>query len=557
MDYQERLKKYCNAIKTGRIKSGTYTKKAISRFLKDLERQNDEDFNFVYVPERADEVMTWAESLELPDISGDDKKLKLLDWQIFIYSNLFGWRYKYDEDKRRFRFGYVEVARKNGKTSGLLFPIIIWDFLESDAAESYFVSKDGAQSTKSFKELLFIMKANPELKSIISETVSAITYQNSRISFFSSESTGIDSYKNSLSVIDEYHAYDSDKIVTAFRYGGRARLNNLVLIITSAGNNISGPCYSENERCRKILNGVYSDDTYFGIIYAYDDSDDWKDPKNFIKANPSLGTILQEDVLVNDLNDALSMPSHAPDFQSKTCGIWTSGNSSWISIQSWEYNKNYIIDEEFLLNKECVSALDLSTVNDFTAYTKLFLLEDGKYYLKHKFYIPEGKLTEKYLKENINILGWVNNKFVTTTPGDTIDYEYIYQDIIEDSKKYKLNLLTYDRWGSDSLVKRLEEDLPDLNLVAYNQNEKIIPNTEKLEKLILEKKIVDKNPVMTWMVGNANIKEIGGHYKIVKPSKASTQKIDGVISSIMALSFAEMLEEKDIIYSYEYLKNIV
>jgi phage terminase large subunit-like protein len=277
---------YCNDIKKNKILSSTYTKKAVNRFLSDIKRQKDEDFLYEFKQELGDKVIDFAENLFIPDIN---KKLELLSWMKFIYFNLFGWVHKLDNTRRRFRSGFIEVARKNSKTTSLLFPIILWDFIHTNAAESFFVSKDGNQSTKIFLELRQIFlesfKFNPREYTV---TDSGIHTKNKFIKFFSSETRGTDSYKNSCSVIDEFWNYDNDKVITSFKYGGRARKNNLVLIITSAGNDISGPCYTENEKSRKILNGILTDDTYFKIIYAYDDKDNWKDKNNFIKANPSL-----------------------------------------------------------------------------------------------------------------------------------------------------------------------------------------------------------------------------------------------------------------------------
>jgi phage terminase large subunit-like protein len=345
MNHYKEIQTYCNNIIKGKILSGSYTKKAIKRFLSDLKCQKDEDFLYEFKPELAEEIIEFAETLIIPDITTDDKKLKLLPWMKFIYYNLYGWVHKSDNTRRRFRSGYIEVARKNSKTTSLLFPIILYDFLTTDSAESYFVSQDEKQSYKSFIELKHIIKADKDLAAFINETVSAITYQHSRIAFFSSESGGIDSYKNICSVIDEFHSYDNDKVVTSFRYGGRARKNNMVLIITSAGLNLSGPCYTENEKAKKILNGILTDETYFTIIYAYDEKDDWKDSKNFIKANPSLNDIIKPEILENDLNDALITSSHQSDFKAKTCGIWTNDTTNWIPLQKWDTEKrNTIID---------------------------------------------------------------------------------------------------------------------------------------------------------------------------------------------------------------------
>ena len=82
------------------------------------------------------------------------------------------------------------------------------------------------------------------------------------------------------------------------------------------------------------MTGSLTDESYFCIIYCYDEGDDWQDPKNFIKANPSLGSFLKEDVLLSDLTDAQVTPSHRADFKSKTCGIWTNDVSNWIPVEA-------------------------------------------------------------------------------------------------------------------------------------------------------------------------------------------------------------------------------
>jgi phage terminase large subunit-like protein len=424
------VEKYCNDIIKNKILSGAYTKKAVKRFLSDLERQKDEDFLYELKPELADEVIAFAETLIIPDISTPDKKLKLLPWMKFIYYNLYGWVCKSKPERRRFRSGYIEVARKNSKTTSLLFPVILYDFLTTDSAESYFVSKDERQSYKCFNELKYIIKADKDLSQVINETVSAVTYQHSRIAFFSSESKGLDSYKNSCSVIDEFHDYDDDKAVTSFRFGGRARENNLTLIITSAGLNLSGPCYAENEKARKVLNNILTDDTYFTIIYAYDDKDDWKDTKLLVKANPSLGVILRQDILENDLNDALITPSHQSDFRAKTCGIWTNETTNWIPLQKWDTEiRNTIVDIEEFKGKSCYGGLDLSSIGDFTVFTLCFK-EDSYYYLFHKYYVPSEQVLEKYRVENISIKDWISNGLVSAIPGVPIVYDFVENDII-------------------------------------------------------------------------------------------------------------------------------
>jgi phage terminase large subunit-like protein len=536
--------RYCKDITSGKILSGMYTKKAVKRFLSDLERQTDKDFLYEFKPECADEIIEFAENLVIPDITTEDKKLKLLPWHMFIYYNLYGWVHKAEESRRRFRSGYVEVARKNSKTTSLLFPVILYDFLTTESAESYFVTQDERQSYKAFVELKHIIKADKDLAAVISETVSAITYQHSRIAFFSSESAGTDSYKNSCSVIDEFHSYENDKVVTSFRYGGRARENNLVLIITSAGLNLSGPCYAENEKARKLLNGILTDETFFTVIYAYDETDDWKDPELFLKANPSLGPIIKPEILENDLNDALITPSHQADFKAKTCGIWTNDSVGWIPLQKWDTaNRNAVTDITGFKGEPCYAALDLSSVSDFTAYTKCFK-RDGYYYLFHRFYVPSEQVLEKYRVENINIRDWIDRGIVTAIPGPTVNHTYILEDILRDTETFAMAEIAYDRWNSDTLITGLNEQLPGVVLIQQDHSLlKMAGPSKEFERLVLEDKIIDGNPVMKWMVGNAVVKpDANNNYKPLKEYKSSTKRIDGVITAVMAIERCRLQE---------------
>ena len=530
--------RYCRDIKSGAIPSGAYAKKAVRRFISDMRRQKDEDFLYEMRPDLADDAINFAERLRIPDLDG--RRLELLPWHKFVYYNLFGWVHKLDPKRRRFRSGYVEVARKNSKTTSLLFPMILYDFKRTPAAESFFVSRDLQQAAKSYVELknIFLESFNVDRNEVtVTDGYGIKTKGNSFVQFFSSDTRSIDGYKNSLSVVDEFHSYESDKIVTAFKYGGRARVNNLVLIITSARTNVAGPCYAENEKARKVLNGLLTDETYFTIVYAYDDGDDWKDPANLIKANPSLGPILRPEILENDLADALITPSHRADFKAKTCGIWQNETSNWIPLQKWDTERrNAGADLSGFEGRRCFAALDLSAVSDFTAYTRCFE-RDGLFYLFHRFYVPGEQVSEKYRVENINIRDWIDRGIVTATPGPTVNYDFIAEDIRRDNERFDIIELAYDRWQSNSLIGDLEEILPRTLLVDYDQSLKQMSNPSKgFERLVLEDKIIDGNPVMRWMVSNAVIRpDPNGNYKPLKDNKSSTRKIDGVVTSIMAI----------------------
>ena len=530
---KEVIVQYCKQIKAGKLLAGRYVKKAVERFLSELEQGKQDDFPYFMDWTAADEVIGFAESLKIPDIQTETKHLELLPWMKFVYANIWGWKQKENPEKRRFRTAYVEVARKNSKTTSILFPFILYDFLTTDASEAYFVSKDNFQSEKTYKELQQIIKMNDELAAACSMTVNAITYLSSRITFFCEDSKGIDSYKNSFTVIDEFHAYESDKVVTAFRYGGRARLNNTVVIITSAGTSTEVPCYQENEKCKKVLDGFVHDDTYFGIIYAYDARDKWDDPKSFIKANPSLGSFLKNEVLLQDLKDAEITLSHQADFKAKTCGIWTNSVSQWLPLEKLEITKPKRYED--ISSFRMAASFDLAQVNDLTVFT---IASDAEDFIQfdHWIYLPEATLN-KYKTENVQVLKWLEQGYITPIRGETIDYDFLFEQWSALIEKYKLGILAYDRWHSNDLIKKLEESFSNVAFIPFEQSMKSFSNpTKYYEKLFPEERIIYTNPVAHSCLSNVAIKpDPNNNYKPMKKYSSSFGKIDTVITSIMAL----------------------
>jgi phage terminase large subunit-like protein len=532
--------KYCRDITGKKIPSCEYVKKAVKRYLKDCKRIEDKSFDYRFDWEICEKFYNFSKTIPLPD---KDETLRLFPWQIFCIFNLLGWVYKSNKEKRRFRSGMIQCPRKNGKTTGLMYPLLLWDFMTSKSAESYFFEKDEPQAKKVYKELIDILSRHELLKDRVSSNLFSIYSGNKRISYFTSESMGIDGYRPSIAIIDEYFCFQSDRPVTAMRYGGRSRESSLTLIITTAGNDIALPCYNETEKVKKVLNGAYEQDDYFGVIYTIDDKDDWKTSASYIKANPSIKNaggegIIEPKLLEQDLQDALNQPSHKQDYLAKTLNVWTTGTSSWISLDKWRQPDT--IDFSAFRKQACYGALDLSTVSDWTAYTLCFRSEDD-FYFKHRFYIPHATIQERYRKENINIMKWVDTGIVTAIPGETIDYTYILNDIKSDYEQFDIQEIAYDSWGSRELIDSVEDEIPNIILIPYSQSLKQMSQpTKELERHILNQNVkTDCNEIITWMLGNVQIKpDVNGNYKPLKDYKSSTGRIDGVITMIMSLDRA-------------------
>lgn len=558
--YADILSKYASDIKENKIIAGIYVKKAIERFYHDLKKSKKEDFPFEYKQEKADLLLSFAEELKPSDLGG--KTIELLPWQIFVLSNLEGWVWKEDNSRKRFRNAYIEVNRKNGKTTGLLEPLVLFNFLKYEASESYLVSSRDDLSEKTFKEIKEVIKSEPSLSPLDCKSL-AITFpeRKSRLSFFCDGGKDADGFKPRFCCIDEYHAFASDKMLTSMQYGMRSKKDAQMVIVTTADVEVSSPCYEQNLKAKRILNNTQTQDDFFSIIYALDENDDYHNPLTWKKANPSLDEIIEPSVIQADIDDAELTPHKIPELKAKTFGIWGGGSEhSWLPVEVWQKNSSLKVNWDDFKGCECTGGLDLAQVDDLCAFTLMFV-KDGKKYFKHRFYIPELTLKERYRKENVNFFSWVEKKIITAIPGATIDWDYIINDIVEDCATYKVRGIGFDRWQSRDVVAGIEEERPDILLIEVEQSlKKLSPLFKAYEKDIKDGLVVDNNPVMLWMINNVEIKpDANGNYKPMKKSKASTQHIDGVVSATMAHSLAnnELLGASFVEMSYDSLRALL
>jgi len=537
-NYAQVLQTYCDDILSGKITAGIYTVKAVQRFRRDLQKSQRADFPYEYIQEEADKVLAFAESLKPGDLNG--KTISLLPWQIFCFANLEGWRYKGDSDRKRFRMAYIEVNRKNGKTTGLLLPLVLFNFLKYKASESYLVSSSDTLAEKTFKEVRDIIKAEPALDDILDCRSLAITFKDinekSRLGFYCDGGKSVDGLRPRFAVLDEYHDFQSDKMFMSMQYGMRSKKDAQLVVVTTADVEVANPCFEQNLKAKRILNGTQTQEDFFSVIYALDENDNYHDPAVWQKANPSLYDIIDPSVIQSDIDDAELTPHKIPELKAKTFGIWGGGGEkSWLAVEVWQKNRKVKACVDEFEGAECFGGLDLAQVDDLCAFTKLFR-RGGKDYYFHRFYIPEGTAHERYRKENINFFQWIESGIITAIPGNTIDYSFIIRDILDDAAIFRLRGLGYDKWQAKDVIQGIENERPDLPLIEIEQSlRKLSPLTQSYEKTIKDGRLVDNSPVMLWMINNVEIKpDVNGNYKPMKKSKASTQRIDGVISSIMA-----------------------
>lgn len=521
---------YAEQVRSGEILVCEYVRLAVERYYTDLDRALD--MGRCFDKKAAMRAIRFIEKLKHTKGEWAGQRFRLEPWQQFVLWNIFGW--KNADGTRRFRYAYIEIARKNGKTAlsaGIGLYMLFADGESRPEVYSAATVKDQAKIC--FSDAVEIVKAT-DLKNYLMPYRNSIVYElkGGTMKPLSSDSGTHDGLNPSCGIIDEFHAHKDSGMFDVIKSAFGARRQPLMFIITTAGFDKSGVCYAYRENVIKVLRGVNEDDSLFGIIYTLDDKSEWDDPKMWIKANPNLGVSLSADYLADQVKDAKNRPEAVRNVMTKNVDLWVDAERTWILDDVWQKCIG-TTDPADLKGCACWGGLDLSNVSDITAYVLLFH-ENDRFQLLPHFWIPEEKILEKIRKENINYDKWVAKGYVTVTPGNVIDYDFVKADILRIVADYNLRTSAYDRWNSSQTIIDLQNEGMECNPFGQGYGSMSAP-TKEFEKLVLTGKIEHfGNPVLRWMLASTLVKtDPAGN---IKPDKEkSTQKIDGIVASIMAL----------------------
>ena len=521
---------YAQQVRTGNILTCEFVQLAVDRYYRDMDNALDKGWYFDR--KAAQRAISFIERLKHTKGQWAGLRFKLEPWQQFIIWNIFGW--KMANGTRRFRYAYVEIARKNGKTAlsaGIGLYMLFADGESRPEVYSAATVKDQARIC--FSDAVEIVKAT-DLKNYLTPYRNSIVYElkGGMMKPLSSDYGTHDGLNPSCGIIDEFHAHKDSGMFDVIKSAFGARKQPLMFIITTAGFNKAGACYAYRDNVIKILRGINEDDTLFGIIYTMDANEEWDNPQMWIKSNPNLGVSLFPNYLEDQVNDAKNRPEAVRNVMTKNVNLWVDAEKTWILDDAWMKCVG-TTEIEDLRGCECWGGLDLSNVSDITAFVLIFH-ENDKFQLLPFFWIPEEKMLEKIRKENINYDLWVKAGFVKVTSGNVLDYEFVKADILQIVEIYDLQSSAYDRWNSSQTIIDLQNEGMECNPFGQGYGSMSAPSKE-FEKLVLSEKIEHfGNPVLRWMLSSTLIKtDPAGN---IKPDKEkSVQKIDGIVASIMAL----------------------
>lgn len=545
---------YAEAVTSGRelpVPVGALVRSACERHLADLSGGSSRGLR--WDGDLASRAIRFFGLLKQSKGRWADQPLELLPWQAFVVGSLFGWqRYRDDHEAwvRRYRHGYVEVAKKNGKTT-FAAGIGLWllDMDGENGAEVYSAATKRDQARLCWDEAAQMVHKTAGLrrriKVVDSRANMYVTETASKYVALGADKDSADGINPHGGIIDELHRHSDRELVDIIEQSAAARQQPLMFYVTTAG--LSGESiYQELHRyARSVVEGTVADDEWFVYLATLDEADDWQDPSVYGKANPSLGVTVQLADLVQERDKALQVPGRQNAFRRLRLNQQTEQAERWIDLGLWDANAG-TVDLERLKGRPCYGGLDLSSVSDLSAWVLAFPRDDDREELDivARCWCPESKLKDPSNRYRDQYAQWARKGFLTATEGEAIDYAIVKADILADAARYRIEDLNVDFLFQGF---QLAQELTGAGLKVFGMRQGFMsmamPMKEFERRLIAHKLHHGGNPILRWAASNVSVRQDpAGNLKPDKSSRA--EKIDPVVALVMALDRAMRNSER-------------
>jgi phage terminase large subunit-like protein len=527
---------YANGVIAGEFSAGRFVVAACRRFLSDRDRTGWPYRFDEAAAERACrfiELLPHVKGIWAAPRPGRSNLIRLEPWQCFFVVNIFGF-IRTADGLRRFREAYLEVPRKNGKS--LLAAAIGLYMLTNDGepgAEVYAGATTEKQAWEVFRPARPMALGRPDYIRHYKLEVNAsnICIPSTGAKFEPLIGKPGDGTSPSCAIIDEFHEHQTPDQYDTMLTGQGARQQPLMLIITTAGDNLAGPCYDKRESVVRILDGLVEDEEKFALIYSIDEADDWTTSEALMKANPNFGVSVGGEFLLSRQREAIQNARRQGIFMTKHLNLWLQAKNAYFNMQRWHECARTGLTLESLKGRCCRIALDLASKVDIAAMQLLFPLDDGSFALLGRYYLPEETVSKA---ANDHYRGWAAAGHIVVTDGEIIDFDRIKDDLLGLCSDFEVAEVAYDPFQATHLATQLmAQGVP---VIEYRQTVQTMSEPMKtLDAWILSRRIVqDGNPVMTWMMANVVAAEDAKENVYPRKLRAE-EKIDGPVAVIMAI----------------------
>ena len=466
------------------------------------------------------------------------KKIKLETWQKAMISTIFG--FVDNDGYRKYRRAIWIVGKKNGKS---LIASAVGLYMQVADGEMGPEVVSAATTREQAKKIWEAAKAMVMMSPALKKRIKPLTGELSSKAFnfgtfkpLSSDYNTLDGLNLHCVLLDELQQWKNGLgLYDILTRGISARKQPLIFITTTAGTireDIYDVIYDE---CEMIINGYedpdgYKDERTIAFIYELDSRREWTDEKNWVKANPGLGTIKNYDILKSEVEKAKANPLLVKNLLCKDFNIRETSTEAWLSFEELNNTATFNLSE--LKPRYGIGGVDLSSTTDLTNATVIFMVrDDPMIYVLQMYWLPEDLLEQRIREDKIPYDIWKEKGLLRTTPGNKVHYKFVTQWFLEVQNELDIYLpwIGYDSWSATYFVEEMKNYFGANSMEPVIQGKKTLSGPMKSLGADLKAKKINYNnsPILKWNLSNVVV-DIDKNDNI-QPTKGSNQRkrIDG------------------------------
>lgn len=253
-------------------------------------------------------------------------------------------------------------------------------------------------------------------------------------------------------------------------------------------------------------------------------------------ANPHFDDFMNTEEVLRQAADAKRLPSREASFRNLILNQRVEARDPFVSRVIWSENGK---DPAPLREgAEVFGGLDLSSVSDLTAL--VLISGDDTWSVYPSFWLPEQGLAEKARNDRVPYDLWAEQGHLLTTPGASIEYEFIAEHLRGVFDRYRVRALAFDRYNMKFLKPWLERagftDEELARFIEFGQGfASMSPAIRDFESLLLSRKLRHGNhPVLAMCAANATVQTDPAECRKFIKGRA-TGRIDGMVALAMAV----------------------
>ena len=552
--FADRADAYAAAVVSGSIPASRLTRLAAERHQKDRARDQDKAFPWRWSADAAHHICAFVESLAHVEGALAGKPLRLDEWQVFVLASLNGWRDP-QTNLRRFRRAYVEVPRKNGKSTLLAGVALYFFAVDGESGAKVYTAAASTHQARIVFDIANAMarQAVVEIGGVSRHLsdVLEIKIEDHKLRLhndysavmqpIASQTKSKDGKNPHLGIADELHEHEKADVWNSLASAMGAREHPLLIAITTAGSNVAGICFEQHRYVEALLDGSMVNEAYFGLIYCADEGDDPGDFETWQKANPSLGSAKSRRYMEDEWAVALASAVAMGEFLRKHLDRWTSVGAAAFDLDALTRAKRPGMRLEHYSGCDAYIGVDLSLRDDLTSVA-VVLDTGGETVVFASHFATQAQVDAP---GNDHLAGWARNGLLNVCPGSRIDDGMVEDEILRLASVVNLLEVVLDPWRAASLMQRLSEN-EGMTVVEFRQSpmNMAIP-VEHLQAVVEEERLItDGDPVLYWMAANTKVRKNGDFLRIEKADP--TAKIDGIAAISTALGRMLAVEEVSI-----------